>query len=92
MAAQGPSGRGVLHAPFAGRVGGMQSTLRDELRGCPLEDCRNPARQHLAFFHASTCQGARWRIKPWLETSCRVIEKDWRRVSSLWKRTPRHRR
>ena len=28
----------------------------------PLEDYRNPARQHLAFFHASTCQEARWRI------------------------------
>ena len=30
--------------------------------GGPLEDYRNLARQHWAFFHASTCQGARWRI------------------------------
>ena len=28
----------------------------------PLEDYKNFTRQHLAFFHASTCQGARWRI------------------------------
>ena len=31
--------------------------------GGPLEDYRNPARQHLAFFHASTCQEARWRTE-----------------------------
>ena len=30
--------------------------------GDPLEDYRNFARQHLAFFHASTCQDARWRM------------------------------
>ena len=27
----------------------------------PLEDYRNAARQHLAFFHASACQEARWQ-------------------------------
>ena len=31
--------------------------------GGPFEDYRNPARQHLSFFHASTCQGAGWRIE-----------------------------
>ena len=29
--------------------------------GGPLENYRNPARQHVAIFHAATCQGARWR-------------------------------
>ena len=53
MAAGGPPGVGVV-----------QSTMCDERGwgGDPLEDHRNPARQHLAFFHASTCQGARWRM------------------------------
>ena len=30
--------------------------------GGALEDYRNLARQHLAFQHASTCQGSQWRI------------------------------
>ena len=35
----------------------------DREGGGPLEDYRNPTRQHLAFYHASTCRRARWRIK-----------------------------
>ena len=42
LAAQGAPGAGVMHA-----------TGRGEQGGGPLEDYRNPARQHLAFFHTS---------------------------------------
>ena len=44
---------GVLAAQGAPGVGGMHAAVCDE-RGGTLEDYRNPARQHLAFFHAST--------------------------------------
>ena len=46
MAAQGPPGVGVMQS------GG----------GGPIETTEILTRQHLAFFHASTCQEARWRI------------------------------
>ena len=55
----GPSGtpvgqsRGPLVA-FLGRVEASRAVLR--------LDWGRPARQYYAFFHASTCQGARWRI------------------------------
>ena len=51
MAAQGPPKVGPTHANKCETEGGG-----------PVEDYRNPARQHLASFHASTCQGAWWRI------------------------------
>ena len=51
MATQGPPGVGVVHA--AGRW---------EKGGGSLGRLGNAARPHLAFFHASTCQGARWRM------------------------------
>ena len=54
MAAQGPP-----------RVGGMHAARCWGRGWDPLEDDRNPSRQHLGFFHASTCQGARWRISFW---------------------------
>ena len=49
--------QGGLAAKGPPKVGPIQSTVCVE-RGGPLEDYRNPARQRLAFFHASTCQGA----------------------------------
>ena len=40
----------------------MHAGGRDEDEGA-LRRLHNPARQHLASYHASTCWGARWRIK-----------------------------
>ena len=53
MAAQGPS---------RSRGDAVGWALPEGLGG-PLEEYRNPARQHLAFFHAAVCQGAWWRIR-----------------------------
>ena len=67
----------LLLEPSRAVLGGSLTHLgpswghRDRRGGGPLEDYRNPARQHLAFFHASTCQGARWRI-PGAPKECAV--------------------
>ena len=47
----------------AERGGGADACMRRGA-GAPyqVEDERNPARQHLALYHASTCQGTRWRL------------------------------
>ena len=55
--------------------------------GGPLEDYRNPARQHLAFFHASTCQGARWRFFG-LSGSYQSGAITRHRIGQVWTRRP----
>ena len=69
---------------FAG--GGAVSSPRPGGWGGPLLDYRNPARQPLAFFHASTCQGTvadldSWN-RGWVEMA--MNRRDWKLRERVW--------
>ena len=75
MAAQGPP---VIRA--------VQATLRFPRREGPLEDYRNPARQPVAFFHASTCQGTVADLDAWIRGWVEMAKnrRDWKLRERVW--------